>query len=124
MMRIITIAWEDGLSAKMFISWYRKTYCPSFQPPVLMLSSLNSEDILKERFDTAKENNPEGLMFVTIGIKSKHPDSRIPSFIMDESFLVLRLDRSLATKRLKSEEADDALIAEWDKYVKELSGAY
>jgi hypothetical protein len=119
-MKIITIAWEDSLSTKMFISWYRRTYCVSFNPNVLMLSSLNSYDVLEETYRSFIEKENQGLVFITLGMKKSHPDERIPDFLVEESGMLIRIDRDMKTKRIKVPDSDELILVEWDNYVKQL----
>ena len=120
-MRIITVAWEDSLSAKAFVSWYSNKFFPSDKPPVLMLSSLNSEDMLLNKYEGAKQSAVSALI-VTIGLKKVHPDERIPGFLREESEFIIRLTRDMEALPVKIPKGYELLIEQWAEYVKSLAG--
>lgn len=122
-MRVFTIAWDDGLSAKAFVSWYKKSYCPKTigSPNVLMLTLLNSEDILLDKYRAAKEACSDDILFVTLAMKRTQPNDRIPSFLVEESEFVIRTDRDMNANPVKVPDKYSLLIGEWAKHIKAFS---
>jgi len=114
-MKTLTIVWEDSLSLRMFLDFYRTIYLGGADPVVVKLNSLYSPDIIENLVKEALENSDGTTAVIfTLKVKPSFNNTSTPQSLIDNSSMAFRFARfSSEPEEIKADGESAAILDRW-----------